>query len=42
LGGGDHVFSQHFLTLAYAAAEAAYVQLFDDLKERLKNLPLSA
>ncbi|MCF8520233.1 MAG: DMT family transporter [Rhodobacteraceae bacterium] len=32
LGGAIMYFAQHFLTLAYAAADAAYVQPFDDLK----------
>lgn len=33
LAGGALVFlAQHFLTLAYAAADAAYVQPFDDIK----------
>jgi drug/metabolite transporter (DMT)-like permease len=32
LGGVIMYFAQHFLTLAYAAADAAYVQPFDDLK----------
>ena len=31
-GGVILYFAQHFLTLAYAAADAAYVQPFDDLK----------
>jgi drug/metabolite transporter (DMT)-like permease len=32
LGGAIMYFAQHFLTLAYASADAAYVQPFDDLK----------
>ena len=32
LGGAVMYFAQHFLTLAYAAADAAFVQPFDDLK----------
>lgn len=32
LGGVIMYLAQHFLTLAYAAADAAYVQPFDDLK----------
>jgi drug/metabolite transporter (DMT)-like permease len=32
LGGAIMFFAQHFLTLAYASADAAYVQPFDDLK----------
>ena len=32
LGGVIMYFAQHFLTLAYAAADAAFVQPFDDLK----------
>lgn len=32
LGGVIMYFAQHFLTLAYASADAAYVQPFDDLK----------
>lgn len=32
LGGAIMYFAQYFLTLAYAAADAAYVQPFDDLK----------
>lgn len=32
LGGAIMYFAQHFLTLAYAAADAAFVQPFDDLK----------
>lgn len=31
-GGVTMYFAQHFLTLAYAAADAAFVQPFDDLK----------
>lgn len=32
VGGAIMYFAQHFLTLAYAAADAAFVQPFDDLK----------
>ena len=32
VAGAIMYFAQHFLTLAYAAADAAYVQPFDDLK----------
>lgn len=32
LAGAIMYFAQHFLTLAYASADAAYVQPFDDLK----------
>lgn len=32
LGGAIMYFAQHFLTLSYASADAAYVQPFDDLK----------
>lgn len=32
LGGAIMYFAQHFLTLAYASADSAYVQPFDDLK----------
>jgi drug/metabolite transporter (DMT)-like permease len=32
LAGAIMYFAQHFLTLAYAAADAAFVQPFDDLK----------
>jgi drug/metabolite transporter (DMT)-like permease len=32
LGGAIMYFAQHFLTLAYASADAAFVQPFDDLK----------
>lgn len=32
VGGTIMYFAQHFLTLAYAAADAAFVQPFDDLK----------
>jgi drug/metabolite transporter (DMT)-like permease len=40
LGGAIMYFAQHFLTLSYAVADAAYVQPFDDLK-LLSNILVS-